>query len=155
MHFEKGDYDNCTKDCDAAVERGRELRADYKTIARALTRKGTSLVKQGKLRLLGITTKKPTALLPGVPPLAEAADLPNYDIGGWNGLLLPAGTPQPILDRLATEARTIMLSDEMKARLDSLAMDPIGGRPAEFAAYQVEEMRKWAELIRRRGIRLE
>ena len=49
MHFEKGDYDRCIEDCDAAVERGRELRADYKTIARALTRKGTSLVKQGKL----------------------------------------------------------------------------------------------------------
>ena len=49
MHFEKGAYDRCIEDCDAAVERGRELRADYKTIARALTRKGNSLVKQGKL----------------------------------------------------------------------------------------------------------
>ena len=49
VHFEKGDYDKCIADCDAAVERGRELRADYKTIARALTRKGNSLVKQGKL----------------------------------------------------------------------------------------------------------
>ena len=50
MHFEKGDHEECIKDCDAAVERGRELRADYKTIAKALTRKGTSLVKQGKLQ---------------------------------------------------------------------------------------------------------
>ncbi len=49
MHFEKGDYDKCIEDCNAAVERGRELRADYKTIARALTRKGNSLVKQGKM----------------------------------------------------------------------------------------------------------
>ncbi len=50
MHFEKGDHEECIKDCDAAVERGRELRADYKTVAKALTRKGTSLVKQGKLQ---------------------------------------------------------------------------------------------------------
>ena len=49
MHFEKGDYDKCIQDCEMAVERGRELRADYKTIARALTRKGTSLAKLGKL----------------------------------------------------------------------------------------------------------
>ena len=49
MHYEKGDHDRCIEDCEAAVERGRELRADYKTIARALTRKGNSLVKQGKL----------------------------------------------------------------------------------------------------------
>jgi len=49
VHFEKGDHEECIKDCDAAVERGRELRADYKTVAKALTRKGTSLVKQGKL----------------------------------------------------------------------------------------------------------
>lgn len=49
MHFEKGDYDATISDCDAAVERGRELRADYKMVARALTRKGNALVKMGDL----------------------------------------------------------------------------------------------------------
>lgn len=49
MHFEKGDYEQCIADCDEAVQRGRELRADYKLVARAMTRKGNALVKQGKL----------------------------------------------------------------------------------------------------------
>lgn len=49
VHFEKADYEQCIKDCDTAVERGRELRLDYKLIAKALTRKGNALVKQEKL----------------------------------------------------------------------------------------------------------
>ena len=49
MYFEMGDYDHVVADCDAAVERGRELRADYKMVARALTRKGNALVKKGDL----------------------------------------------------------------------------------------------------------
>lgn len=49
MHFEKGDYDAAIADCDKAVERGRELRADYSLVARALARKGNALAKQGKL----------------------------------------------------------------------------------------------------------
>ncbi|MDB5376834.1 MAG: tripartite tricarboxylate transporter substrate binding protein [Rubritepida sp.] len=92
--------------------------------------------------------------MPDVPTVAESG-LAGYHATVDLGFFALAGTPQPILDRLAAEARTAMLSDEMKSRLDSLAMDAIGGRPAEFAAYRVEESRKWAELIRRRNIRLE
>lgn len=111
-------------------------------------------LRSGELRALAVTGTERSSKMPDVPTVAESG-LTGYRATVDLGFFAPAGTPQPILDRLAAEARTAMLSDEMKSRLDSLAMDAIGGRPAEFAAYQVEESRKWAELIRRRNIRLE
>ena len=114
-----------------------------------------ALVKQGKLRLLGITTKKPTALLPGVPPLAEAADLPNYDIGGWNGLLLPAGTPQPILDRLLAEIEAGFATQEMKDRFLGIGIElaPVG--PDGFRSLMRAEAALFGPVIRQLGIRAE
>ncbi|WP_421996201.1 Bug family tripartite tricarboxylate transporter substrate binding protein [Roseococcus sp.] len=111
-------------------------------------------LRSGELRALAVTSVERSSKMPDVPTVAEGG-LAGYRATVDLGLFAPAGTPQPILDRLADEARRAMLSDEMKSRLDSLAMDAIGGRPAEFAAYQAGESRKWAELIRRRNIRLE
>jgi tripartite-type tricarboxylate transporter receptor subunit TctC len=111
-------------------------------------------LKSGELRALAVTSTGRNSKMPEVPTVAESG-VPGYSASVDLGFFAPAGTPQPILDKLAEAARAIMLSDEMKGRLDSLAMDPVGGRPAEFAAYQVAETRKWSELIRRRGIRLE
>jgi tripartite-type tricarboxylate transporter receptor subunit TctC len=75
---------------------------DYavETPAGALT-----LVRQGQLRSLGQTLARPTGLLPGMAPLAEVADLPGFGIGGWNGLMDPAGLPRPIAERLTAEMR--------------------------------------------------
>lgn len=111
-------------------------------------------LRSGELRALAVTGTERSAKMPEVPTVAESG-LAGYRATVDLGFFAPAGTPQPILDRLAAEARTAMLSDEMRSRLDPLAMDAVGGLPSEFAAYQVEEMRKWAELIRRRNIRLE
>ena len=114
-----------------------------------------ALVKQGKLRLLGITTKKPTALLPGAPSLAEAADLPNYDIGGWNGLMLPAGTPQPILDRLLAEVEAGFATQEMKDRFLGIGIElaPVG--PDGFRNLIRAEAALFGPVIRQLGIRAE
>jgi tripartite-type tricarboxylate transporter receptor subunit TctC len=92
--------------------------------------------------------------LPELPTFAESG-LPGYRASVDLGLFAPAGTPQPILDRLSEEARRIMRSEEMASRLLTLSMEPVAGRPGEFAAYQAAESAKWADLIRRRDIRLE
>ena len=106
-------------------------------------------------RLLGITTKKPSGLLPGAPPLAEAADVPGYDIGGWNGLMLPAGTPQPILDRLLAEVEAGFATQEMKDRFLSIGVElaPIG--PDGFRALLRVEAALFGPVIRQLGIRAE
>lgn len=112
------------------------------------------MVRGGQLRALAITSAQRSSQTPDVPTVAESG-FPGYRASVDFGLFAPAGTPQPVLDRLATEARAALQLPEMKPRLESLAMEPVGGTPAEFAANQVEETRRWADLIRRRGIRLE
>src|SRR5688500_9532622 len=62
------------------------------------------LVQEGQLRALGLlTTARPSPFVPGVPPISAAGGPPEYDIGGWNGLMVPADTPRPIVDRLVSE----------------------------------------------------
>jgi tripartite-type tricarboxylate transporter receptor subunit TctC len=111
-------------------------------------------IRSGELRALAITAPQRSNQAPDVPTVAESG-YPGYRASVDFGLFAPAGTPQPILDRLATAAHAALRLDEMKPRLESLAMEPVGGTPQAFAANQAEETRKWAELIRRRGIRLE
>jgi tripartite-type tricarboxylate transporter receptor subunit TctC len=111
-------------------------------------------MRSGELRAVAITAPQRSAQAPDVPTVSESS-FPGYRASVDFGLFAPAGTPQPILDRLATEARTVVNLPELRPRLESLAMEAVGGTPAEFAANQVAETRRWAELIRRRGIRLE
>ena len=63
------------------------------------------LVQEGQLRALGLTTAQPSRFVPEIPPIASAGGPTDYDIGGWNGLMVPTGTPQPIIDRLVTEVQ--------------------------------------------------
>ena len=99
---------------------------------------------------------KPSALLPGIPPLAEAADLPGYDIGGWNGLMVPAGTPQPILDRLLAEIEAGLATPEMRGALRRHRDRAGAGRPgATSAAMLRTEAALFGPVIRQLGIRAE
>lgn len=111
-------------------------------------------LRSGELRAIAITAPGRSAQAPDVPTVAESG-LPGYRASVDFALFAPAGTPQPILDRLAAEAHAALQLPEMKPRLESLAMEPVGGTPAEFATAQAEEIRRWSDLIRRRGIRLE
>ncbi len=111
-------------------------------------------MRSGELRAIAITASQRGAQAPEVPTVSESG-FPGYRASVDFGLFAPAGTPQPILDRLASEARTAMKLPELQPRLESLAMEAVGGTPAEFAASQIQETRRWAELIRRRHIRLD
>jgi tripartite-type tricarboxylate transporter receptor subunit TctC len=111
-------------------------------------------IRSGELRALAITAPTRSAQAPEVPTVAESG-FPGYRASVDFGFFAPAGTPQPVLDRLATAARGALRLPEMQPRLETLAMEAVGGTPAEFAANQAEETKRWAELIRRRGIKLE
>jgi tripartite-type tricarboxylate transporter receptor subunit TctC len=114
-----------------------------------------ALVRQGALRPLGISTGKPSALLPGLPPLAEAADLPGYDIGGWNGLMVTAGTPRPIIDRLLAEVKQGLATPELRDRFAGLGVEVAPRGPEDFAAMLREQWATFGALIRQLGIRAE
>ena len=114
-----------------------------------------ALVRQGSLRSLGISTAKPSALLPGMEPLATAADLPGYDIGGWNGLMVTAGTPAPIIDRLLAEVKDGLATAELKDRFDTLGMDIGVLGPEAFLSMLQAQRELFGGLIRQLGIRAE
>jgi tripartite-type tricarboxylate transporter receptor subunit TctC len=114
-----------------------------------------ALVRQGSLRPLGQTFARPSVLLPGVPPLAEAADIPGYEVGGWNGLMVPTGTPKPIVDRLLAEVEQAMTVPEVRERFAQMGIEVAPRGPEGFAAMLRELRAAFGPLIRQLGIRAE
>jgi tripartite-type tricarboxylate transporter receptor subunit TctC len=104
-------------------------------------------VEAGKLRGLAASSLARIESLPNIPTISEAG-VPNYEAMQWYGLLAPAGTPAPIVQRLYAETAKAARSDEMKARLATDGAIPVGNTPAEFAAHIKQEMAKWGEVAR-------
>ncbi|WP_427185168.1 Bug family tripartite tricarboxylate transporter substrate binding protein [Bordetella bronchialis] len=105
------------------------------------------LVKSGKLRALAITSKERVALFPDMPSLNELG-LKGYENVSWGGLVFPAGTPQPIVDRLSRSLRKVLASDSLKQDLAGASASPgTPGTPADFARFISAEQRKWGDLI--------
>jgi len=106
-------------------------------------------VRAGKLRALGVTTARRSALLPAIPTIAEV--IPGYEVALWNGIMGPAGLPAPVVARLASELVAIIGSQDVRSRLAELGSDPVGSTPQEFTAFVAAEQPKWAELVRISG----
>jgi tripartite-type tricarboxylate transporter receptor subunit TctC len=111
-------------------------------------------VKDGKLRLLAVTTPKRTPALPEVPTIAEAG-VPGYAFTGWMGLFGPAGTPRPIVDRLHAETVKILRQPEITRRLRIEAAEPVGSSPAEFTAFVQDEVARWTQVARDAKIKVD
>ncbi len=109
-------------------------------------------LRAGKLRALGVTTKTRIQALPDVPTIHEAA-LPGYEATQWFGLLGPAGTPGPIVDRLYQETARAVRAADMSERFAVEGLEPAGSKPEEFAAYIRSELDKWAKVIKAAGIK--
>ncbi|WP_342049796.1 MULTISPECIES: Bug family tripartite tricarboxylate transporter substrate binding protein [unclassified Cupriavidus] len=112
------------------------------------------MIQSGKFRALATTGPKRSAELPDVPTVSEAG-LKGYEIVSWQAIFAPAGTPAPIVNKLATEIGKIIREPEMRAKLAGLGVEPSGAGPAELGAFQKREVAKWAELIKVANIRLE
>jgi len=106
-----------------------------------------------KLYALGVTSLKRAPALPEVVTLSEAG-LTGYEVLNWFGAFAPAGTPQPIIDRLQKEAVAAMFAPETKQRLSGEGADPVANSPAEFNAFVKAEMAKWAAVAKGANIQL-
>ena len=110
--------------------------------------------KSGKLRALAVSGLKRSALVPDLPTLDESG-LKGYEIVGWNGLFLPAGTPQAVVTRLHAETTKALAQTDMKARLATLGAEGVGSSPAEFRAFFAAEIVKWAKVVKAAGLKAE
>jgi tripartite-type tricarboxylate transporter receptor subunit TctC len=108
-------------------------------------------VKAGRLKALGVGARQRIAVLPDVPPIADT--LPGYEARGWNGILAPAGTPRPMIERLNREIVKVVRSPEFNQVLTSEGATPVGNTPAEFDAVIRADVKKWAKIIKEAGIR--
>lgn len=111
-----------------------------------------SHIKAGKLRGMGVAAPKRLAILPDLPTFAEVG-VANVENGSMYGLLAPAGTPKPIIDKLQAELHKIIHSPESLARLESVGAFPVGNTPAQFAQYLQREVQRWGKIVRDHGIK--
>jgi len=109
------------------------------------------LVKGGKLRALAVTSAKRQPALPDVPTVGET--VPNFSNDGWMALMVPAGTPQPIVDRLNTEAVKALKSNDVRSRIADLGLQAAGGTAAECGSLMKAEYDKWGKIARQYDIR--
>ena len=105
------------------------------------------LVKQGKLRALGVSGAKRSVAMPDVPTIAEAG-VAGYEASSWYGMLAPAATPQSVLQKLGDGAVKALADPELKNRLLGQGIEAAGGGVDEFATYFPREIQKWAKVIR-------
>jgi tripartite-type tricarboxylate transporter receptor subunit TctC len=109
-----------------------------------------SQVKAGKLKALGVTTERPISSLPDVPPLA-AQGLHGFDVYAWFGLAAPAGTAEPIIQRLNHETLAVLAMPEVREKFSSLGMEALGSTPAEFGTFIRSEIKRLGEVVRASG----
>ncbi|MFM6996576.1 MAG: Bug family tripartite tricarboxylate transporter substrate binding protein [Limnohabitans sp.] len=113
------------------------------------------LIKAGKIKALGVTSAVRSAALPDLPTVEEAGGLKGFEASSWFGLLAPAGTPPDVAQRIQQEVARSLASPAMKERLTTLGAIPSGNTPAQFAALIEAEHRKWAEVVKASGARVD
>lgn len=112
------------------------------------------LIRDGKARALVAMSAKRFADLPEVPTMVESG-LPDVSLTVWNGLVAPAGTPEPIVTRLNAAINDGLKSAEVRSTLAKFGSDPLPGSPQDFAAFIASEGKKWAEVVKQSGVKFE
>ncbi len=111
------------------------------------------LVATGKIRVLATMSKTRSRALPDVPTIIEAG-FPGLDGEGWDGLFVPAGTPQDIIKSLSDQTRIVLALPDVAQRIDALGFSSVGSTPDEFAKQLVAESQTWAKVITAAGLKL-
>ncbi len=112
-------------------------------------------VRSGRLKAYGVSLARGSALAPGIEPLATAANLPGFDVGAWLGVMVPTGTPKPIVDRIAAAVETAMQSGEVRERIAGVGLEVDYRRTEEFTRYLKEQQARFADIIKKGNIKLE
>jgi tripartite-type tricarboxylate transporter receptor subunit TctC len=111
-------------------------------------------IQSGKLRAIAVTTAKRFPLLPDLPTIAESG-YPAVQSDAWNGVMVPAGTPKPIIARLNSEINAIFKEPDVVTKMNAQGFDLIGGTPEQFGALVKGDADKWAPVIKRVGLKVD
>jgi tripartite-type tricarboxylate transporter receptor subunit TctC len=114
-----------------------------------------ALIKSGKLKALAVTSARPSPALPGVPTIAQAAGLPQYEASSWFGMLAPAGTPPDVIHRIQQEVAKALNAPAVRERLQAQGAEPVGNTPEQFAAFIRAETAKWAKVVKDSGAKVD
>ena len=129
---------------------GGQVHYAVETVAAAMP-----LVRSGRLRAYGLSTATASALAPGVEPLAEAANVPGYNLAAWIGVMVAAGTPKAVIDRLSTAMNTVMQSPDVRERLNTVGLDADYANAEDFARDLRDQKARFTETIKRANIKIE
>ncbi|MBI4194347.1 MAG: tripartite tricarboxylate transporter substrate binding protein [Betaproteobacteria bacterium] len=111
-------------------------------------------VKAGKLRGLGVTGPKRSAVFPELPTIAEAG-LPGFEVTAWDGAIAPSGVSKAIVATLNAEINKALVSPAVKEKLTALGVELVGGTPDQFAEHIRKEAAKWADVVKRAGVKVD
>ena len=106
--------------------------------------------EQRKLKALAVASAKPTPLVD--LPTVAAAGLPNFEAIVWNGIVVPAGTPPAIINRLQREISTSIRQPDVRAKFQSMGVEPGGDSPAEFGQFLRAQIGRWSTVVKQAGI---
>jgi tripartite-type tricarboxylate transporter receptor subunit TctC len=113
-----------------------------------------SFVREKRLRLLAVTTSKRSNLFPEVPTLAESG-MPGFDVSAWQGMMVPAKTPEPIVHRLNSELMKALHTPEVQKKLAAQGALPLGSTPEQYGAYIKSELERWSNIVKETGVVLD
>jgi tripartite-type tricarboxylate transporter receptor subunit TctC len=113
-----------------------------------------SFVKEKRMKMLAVTTAKRMSLFPDVPTLAESG-MPGFEVGAWQGIMAPVGTPRAVIDRLNTEIVKALQSQEVRSKLAVQGAEPLGSSADEYGAYVKKELVRWAGVVKATGVTIE
>jgi tripartite-type tricarboxylate transporter receptor subunit TctC len=111
-------------------------------------------VKGGRLRAIAVSTRHRSSAMPDVPTVAESG-LPGFEVAVWQGILAPAGTPVPVVEKIHADIVAVLKRPEMKERMASQGADIIGSTPQEFASFMKADLMKWAKVVKDSGARVD
>lgn len=121
----------------------------HSTCAAAPT--SAAFLQSGKVRALGVTTRTPTKLAPGVPPIAGS--VPGYELEGWYGLLAPLNTPKAIIERINLEMAKALKIPDLQERLIGVGAEAAHTSPVEYSAFLQRETVRWGKVLKDAGIK--
>jgi tripartite-type tricarboxylate transporter receptor subunit TctC len=128
---------------------GGQINAQFTTIIGTIQH-----VKAGRLRWLALSTAKRSRAVPDLPTISESG-VPGFDVGGWYGVLAPAGTPPAIVALLSREIVNALKAPEVGERFAADGSEPLGRTPENFTAYIKSEIGKWAKVVKETGVKAE